>query len=65
VELRDDTPLGADFGRHVGAEAERRGVFFRIIGNVLAISPPYICSDAELGRMGQVMQDSIQAVSAT
>jgi 4-aminobutyrate--pyruvate transaminase len=34
--------LGEKPGRAVGAEAEARGVFFRVIGNVLAIAPPYI-----------------------
>jgi 4-aminobutyrate--pyruvate transaminase len=64
VELRDDTPLGDGFGKAVGAEAERRGIFFRIIGNVLAIAPPYICTEEELQRMGTVMAESIQTVSA-
>ncbi|WP_050931826.1 aminotransferase class III-fold pyridoxal phosphate-dependent enzyme [Aestuariivita boseongensis] len=58
-----ETPQQA---RAVGEEAERRGVFFRIIGPVLAIAPPYICTTEEIDEIMAVMQSAImaQAVSA-
>lgn len=62
VEMRGDTPHGPDLGREIGLEAERRGVFFRIIGNVVAISPPYIATDDELEMTAQVLGESIQSV---
>ncbi len=47
----------------VGREAEGRGVFFRIIGPVLAIAPPYICTEAEIDDIMGVMHDAIDAAS--
>ena len=50
--------------RPVGEEAERRGVLFRIIGDVLAIAPPYICTEADIDQIMQVMAASIDHVTA-
>lgn len=63
VELLSDTPHGAALGQMVGAEAERRGVFFRIIGNVLAIAPPYIATLEDMEHVTTVMRDSIRHVA--
>ena len=50
--------------RAVGEEAEHRGVLFRIIGPVLAIAPPYICTDADIDRIMTVMEDATHAMAA-
>jgi len=55
--------LGETPGAAVGAEAEARGVFFRVIGNVLAIAPPYIITPAEIDAVMDVMRDAILAVA--
>ena len=47
--------------RAVGEEAERLGVFFRIIGSVLAIAPPYICTDADIEEITSVMRKAVEA----
>ena len=46
----------------VGLEAERRGVFFRIISEVLAIAPPYICTPSDIDEIMDVMTLSIQSM---
>ncbi len=51
----------AEQARAIGQEAEARGVFFRIIGPVLAIAPPYITTEADLDEILSVMAASIQA----
>jgi 4-aminobutyrate--pyruvate transaminase len=51
-------------GRAVGAEAEARGVFFRVIGDVLAIAPPYIITPEEIDIIMDVMRDAILAIAA-
>ena len=48
-------------GPAVGAECEARGVFFRIIGDVIAICPPYIIEDADIARMADVLEAAIEA----
>ncbi len=63
VELRDDTALGAEFGRRVVDEAERRGVLFRPIGNVVAISPPYTIGSDEIAFMIRVLGESLDTVA--
>jgi 4-aminobutyrate--pyruvate transaminase len=55
--------LGEKPGRIVGAEAEARGVFFRVIDNVLAIAPPYIVTPDEIDTIMDVMRDAILAVA--
>lgn len=71
-DVRCDGMLaGVEFGsatghcQRVAAEAQARGVFFRVIGDVLAIAPPYICTDSEIQHIMDVMSDSILAVAAT
>ena len=63
VEFETDGPQGPGLARRVGIEAEARGVLFRIIGDVLAIAPPYICSEADIDEIMAVMSASIRAVT--
>lgn len=49
-------------GARVAEEAAARGVFFRAIGNVIAISPPYTISNTELDRIASVLSESVDAV---
>ncbi|PRY95598.1 4-aminobutyrate--pyruvate transaminase [Hasllibacter halocynthiae] len=61
VEIAPDAGFG---GAEVGAEAEARGVFFRIIGDTLAMCPPYVATDEDLRRMTDVLEASIKACRA-
>jgi adenosylmethionine-8-amino-7-oxononanoate aminotransferase len=63
VEFRSGDRFGSDLARRIGEEAERRGVFFRIIGDVLAIAPPYICSPDDIDDIMSVMDASIKEVT--
>lgn len=58
-----ESQSGESLAKRVGREAESRGVFFRIIGDVLAIAPPYITTDQEIDTIMQVMADSIYSVN--
>lgn len=61
VELGPDgTEEG--LGALVAEEAAARGVFFRAIGNVIAVSPPYTISESDLDRIATVLRDSVDAV---
>ncbi|MEX0285314.1 MAG: aminotransferase class III-fold pyridoxal phosphate-dependent enzyme [Paracoccaceae bacterium] len=62
VEMRGDTDLGDSIGQQIGQAAERRGVFFRIIGNVIAIAPPYIATEDDLNDVMRVLSESIREV---
>ncbi|MCR9151600.1 MAG: aminotransferase [Rhodobacteraceae bacterium] len=64
VEFAADGPMGKGFARRVGKQADARGVFFRIIGDVLAIAPPYVATGDEIDAIMAVMADSIRAVAA-
>lgn len=63
IELRGYPHDAGAHGRAVGAEAERRGVLFRVIGDILAISPPLIIEEAEIDHLVDVLHDSIVAVA--
>lgn len=47
--------------RAVGEAAIRRGVFFRIIGPVVAIAPPYICTEDDITGIMAVLADAVAA----
>ncbi|MGR3485235.1 MAG: aminotransferase class III-fold pyridoxal phosphate-dependent enzyme [Paracoccaceae bacterium] len=48
-------------GAAVGAEAEARGVLFRIIGDTLAIAPPYVATEADIDHIMDVMTEAVRA----
>ncbi len=52
-------PASGLTGADVGAEAEARGVFLRIVGDSLCICPPYVIEDAEIGMIADVIEQSI------
>lgn len=43
----------------IGAAAVARGVFFRIIGPVVAIAPPYICTAGDIDRIMSVLAEAV------
>ncbi|MGR3491602.1 MAG: aminotransferase class III-fold pyridoxal phosphate-dependent enzyme, partial [Shimia sp.] len=47
----------------IGQEAVQKGVIFRIIGPVVAIAPPYICTDADIDEIMAVLSASVSALS--
>jgi adenosylmethionine---8-amino-7-oxononanoate aminotransferase len=69
VELVENTqtrkayPLEARIGHKVAMEARSRGLLLRPIGNVILLMPPLSTSLFELGRMVQILQASIKAVT--
>lgn len=62
VEFCPET-LGEKPARAVGAEAEARGVFFRVIDDVLAIAPPYVVAPREIDVIMDVMARAIRAAA--
>jgi 4-aminobutyrate--pyruvate transaminase len=62
VEFIDTMELGQNFSKKVAEEAEARGVLFRVIENVLAISPPLNVLKTEIDLIVDVLRDSILAV---
>lgn len=45
----------------VDAGARARGVFFRLIGPVLAIAPPYICNEADIDAIMTALEEAMRA----
>ncbi len=64
IEFDADGPFGPGLGARIGEEAKNRGVLFRTIGDVLAISPPYVTSQADMDHMMDTMRDSILHVTS-
>ena len=68
VEFARDAAARTDFapenrvGARIHAEAQARGLFSRIRGDVYLLAPPYITPDAVLDRMIDIVADSTQAV---
>lgn len=53
-----------DRARAVALAAEDRGVLFRLIGNVLALSPPYICDAGEIDHITTTLRKCIEQTRA-
>ena len=49
-------------GARVGAEAEARGVFFRIVEDSVCFSPPLVVTEEEIDHIVAVLGDSVAAV---
>ncbi|MEM8653655.1 MAG: aminotransferase class III-fold pyridoxal phosphate-dependent enzyme [Pseudomonadota bacterium] len=63
VEFDTSGVRDADLCHRVSDAAQSRGVLFRVIGDVLAIAPPYICTDADIQHIMDVLADSILEVT--
>lgn len=61
VEFDTNAPGGSDMCQRVSQAAQDNGVFFRVIGDVLAIAPPYICSKDDITQIMDVLAKSILA----
>jgi adenosylmethionine-8-amino-7-oxononanoate aminotransferase len=55
--------LGARVGQRIAAEARRRGLLIRPIGNVLVLMPPLSTSMGELKRMVELLRDSMDTLA--
>lgn len=70
VELVRDRETKASFdpsagvGRRVSLKALEEGVIVRALGDVMALSPPFVITEAELERVVQVLDHAIGAVQA-
>jgi adenosylmethionine-8-amino-7-oxononanoate aminotransferase len=68
VEFARDAAARSDFapeervGARIHAEAQARGLFSRIRGDVYLLAPPYVTPDAVLDRMADIVADSTKAV---
>lgn len=65
VEFETNGPFGPDLARRIVIEAERCCVFFRIIGDVLAIALPYIITEDEIDTVMQILSDAIGSVTGS
>ena len=63
IELQARGEVGT-MGTVVGRAAQDEGVLFRIIGDTVAISPPYIITDGEIDHMMSVL-DTVLAAKLT
>ena len=55
---------GAGVGRRVSLKALEEGVIVRALGDVIAMSPPFVITESELERVVEVLDQSIGAVQA-
>jgi adenosylmethionine-8-amino-7-oxononanoate aminotransferase len=67
IELvRDETtkepyPVEARIGQRVAAEAQKRGLLIRPLGNIIVLLPPLSITKHELARMVEILYEAIAA----
>jgi len=49
-------------GARIHAEAQRRGLFTRLRGDVFLLAPPFVTSDQQLDRIVEILQEATQEV---
>ena len=62
-ETKDPYPLTEKIGIRVCEEARKRGMILRPLGNIIALIPPLISTRKELGRMVNIIQESITHIT--
>jgi adenosylmethionine-8-amino-7-oxononanoate aminotransferase len=68
VEFVKDRATKTDFppeervGARIHAEAQKRGLFSRVRGDIFTLAPPFITPDEELDRMAEILTASTEAV---
>jgi len=59
---KQEFPAQEAIGARVHAEAQRRGLFTRLRGDVFLLAPPFVTSDQQLDRMVEILREATQAV---
>jgi adenosylmethionine-8-amino-7-oxononanoate aminotransferase len=59
---KQEFPTQEAIGARVHAEAQRRGLFTRLRGDVFLLAPPYVTSEQQLDRLVKILRDATQAV---
>jgi putrescine---pyruvate transaminase len=63
-ETRERWPAEAERGRAAAAEARGRGLLTRgLLDDILCLAPPFTISDEMMGRMVEILGDSIEATA--
>ncbi len=55
-------PAEAEVGRRVRAELFKRGLYTRVLGEVICLAPPFVTSEAQLDRIADIVHEAIPAV---
>jgi len=59
---KQEFPPQEAIGVRVHAEAQRRGLFTRLRGDVFNLAPPYVTSEQQLDRIVEILREATQAV---
>ena len=60
---KEPFPVKADVGNRIAAHAQARGLLVRPIGNLCVLSPALILGREEIGRIADVVRESIEATA--
>jgi adenosylmethionine-8-amino-7-oxononanoate aminotransferase len=59
---KQEFPAQEGIGAGIHAEAQRRGLFTRLRGDVFLLAPPFVTSEQQLDRLAEILAESTQAV---
>jgi adenosylmethionine-8-amino-7-oxononanoate aminotransferase len=59
---KQEFPVQEAIGARVHAEAQRRGLFTRLRGDVFNLAPPYVTTEQQLDRIVQILSEATEAV---
>jgi adenosylmethionine-8-amino-7-oxononanoate aminotransferase len=59
---KQEFPAQEAIGARVHAEAQRRGLFTRLRGDVFLLAPPYVTSDQQLDRIVEILGEATRVV---
>jgi len=59
---KQEFPAQEAIGVRVHVEAQRRGLFTRLRGDVFCLAPPYVTSEQQLDRIAEILCEATQAV---
>ena len=59
---KDEFEPSERIGERLNAEAQRRGLFSRMRGDVFCLAPPFVTTHEQLDRVIEILKDSTNAV---
>ena len=60
---REEFPPEAMIGSLVAQQAQKRGLIARALGNILILSPTLIMDEAMIGKVGDILRESVEAAT--
>jgi putrescine aminotransferase len=61
-ETKERFPAEAEVGKRVRAELLERGLYTRVLGDVICLAPPFVTGEAQIDRIAEIVYEAVSTV---